>query len=74
MIAVTPCERNPILHAPREGADYVTCRACRHCAVLLASEFPAGVLSRDAGLCDGCYVDPDERRTGADAECWEPRP
>lgn len=74
--APTLHERNPILYAPREHADCLRCRTCRHCVVLLASEFPDGVLTRDAGLC-GCdamsYVDPDEPRTGEDAECWEPR-
>lgn len=76
MSATTAHGRNPVLHATREFADYVRCRTCRHCTVLLACEFPDGVLNRDAGLC-GCdgmsYVDPDEPRTGEDAECWEPR-
>ena len=72
----TPHKCNPILYAARAGADYATCRTCRGCLVLLAAEFPAGVLTRDMGLCaaDGMsYVDLDEPRAGDDAECWAPR-
>lgn len=70
----TPHERNPILYAPREGADYVTCRTCSHCRIVGLGEQP-DILMRDLGLCaengfEPC--DPDEPRTGEDAECWEP--
>lgn len=72
----TAHERNPTLHAPREGADYVRCRTCAKCLAILRSEAP-WALSGDLGLCEDAGfapVDLDEPRRGADAECWEQRP
>lgn len=67
-------ERNPILHAARDSEDYVRCRTCEECAVILASELPEA-LRADAGMCmvDMEPVYPDEPRTGEDADCWRER-
>lgn len=78
MSTKTPHACNPILHAPRDGADYVRCRTCAKCSLYeIACTCPHchGRLHGDAAVCEECgdQVDPDEQRTGADAECWEPR-
>ena len=69
----TPYERNPILYAPREGADYVTCWSCRNGYPLVCAEHDS--LASDAVWCckyDELIDSPHEHRTGADAECWLP--
>lgn len=75
---MTPHERNPILYAPADGADYVTCRTCAKCELFdISCSCPCcGERMRgDVGICDesGGQVDIDEPRTGGDAECWESR-
>lgn len=72
--AVTPHERNPTLHGPLEFDDYLTCRSCGRCLIVLRSEQP-GILMRDLGICDidDAPVDPDEKRTIDELECWKAR-
>ena len=75
---MTPHERNPILHAPAEYADYVTCRTCAKCdlyEVSLSCPCCGADVSGDVGMCGerGDPVEVDDQRTGSDAECWVPR-
>lgn len=66
--------RNPILYAPREFENYVTCRSCAECLLILQSEQP-DILKRDIGVCgvDTEAVDPDEKREINELECWKAR-
>lgn len=73
----TPHERNPILYASEEGADYVTCRTCARCETYrvpcTCPRCGAG-MTVSVGICTEWneQTDMDEHRTGDDAECWEP--
>ena len=72
--AATPHGRNPILYGPREGADFVRCRSCGECLLVLQREQP-GILKRDIGVCmlDMEAVDPDEKMAINERECWRAR-
>lgn len=71
---VTRHGRNPILYEPRELEDYLTCRSCSECLLILQSEQP-DILKRDIGVCgvDMEAVDPDEKRAINELECWKAR-
>ena len=72
--ATTLHGRNPILYGPREGADFVRCRSCDECLLILQREQP-GILKRDIGVCilDMEAVDPDEKMAINERECWRAR-
>lgn len=74
MSARTPHARNPILHGPSEGEDYLTCRTCGGCLTILRGEQP-GILTRDLGVCVAEMepVDPDEKRDIDELDCWKAR-
>ena len=69
---MTPHEKNPILYAPKEGDDYVTCWNCRRGWPLCSANHDS--LATDAVWC-GKYDElidyPYEHLANADAECWE---
>lgn len=74
---MTKHEENPILYAPKEGVDYVTCRTCNKCIEYEAEctcPHCQGIIQGEIGICLECgdQIDLDEPRTGADAECWLP--
>ena len=69
---MTPHEKNPILYAPEEGVDYVTCWKCRHGWPLHSAKHDS--LATDAVWCGKYdeFIDyPHEHLANADAECWE---
>lgn len=71
MSALTPYERNPILHARCEGADYLTCWTCANACRLTIDEHES--LASDAAWCqryDELIDLPHEPLSSDDAHCW----
>lgn len=64
-------QRNPILYAPREGSDYLTCWTCRNSQPLVQGAHEC--LASDAAWC-GRYDElidlPHEPLSSDDAHCW----